>query len=277
MYKYQKNIVYKINNLINKNINLNKIFNYKTKNRKYSNKTLIKCIIDILKDGISFRSIGKYKKIKWQTIYKFYYKLIQNNVIKIIFDNIVDNYKKKILKNNIFITDTTLIPNKLGINHIGYNPQYPKHKTSKISIISDINGIPLNICCSDGCTNDSKILYNQLDDFKNSNSDLLNNNNILLGDAGYDSNKIREKLNNIKFGKLLAARNKRNIKNKYKLELIKLSPEEKKLLKKRIKIEHINAQLKQYKRISIRYDKYISNYINFVYLACINIIITAYP
>ena len=230
-----------------------------------------------MKDGISFRSICNYKKIKWQTIYKFYYKLIQNNVIKIIFDNIVDNYKKKILKNNIFITDTTLIPNKLGINHIGYNPQYPKHKTSKISIISDINGIPLNICCSDGSTNDSKILYNQLDDFKNSNSDLLNNNNILLGDAGYDSNKIREKLNNIKFGKLLAARNKRNIKNKYKLELIKLSPEEKKLLKKRIKIEHINAQLKQYKRISIRYDKYISNYINFVYLACINIIITAYP
>ncbi len=41
MYKYQKNIVYKINNLINKNNKLNKIFNYKTKNRKYSNKTLI--------------------------------------------------------------------------------------------------------------------------------------------------------------------------------------------------------------------------------------------
>ena len=230
-----------------------------------------------MKDGISFRSIGKYKKIKWQTIYKFFCKLIQNNAIKIIFDNIVNDYNKKNINNNIFITDTTLIPNKLGINDIGYNPQYPKHKSCKISIISDINGIPLNINCSAGNVNDSKILYNQLDDFKNSNSDLLNNNNILLGDAGYDSNKIREKLNNIKFGKLLAARNKRNIKNKYKLELIKLSPEEKKLLKKRIKIEHINAQLKQYKRISIRYDKYISNYINFVYLACINIIITAYP
>ena len=49
MYKYQKkNIVYKINIFINKNIKLNKIFNYKTINRKYSNKTLIKCIIDIL-------------------------------------------------------------------------------------------------------------------------------------------------------------------------------------------------------------------------------------
>ena len=277
MYKYQKNIVYKINNLINKNNKLNKIFNYKTKNRKYSNKTLIKCIIDILKDGISFRSIGKYKNIYWQTIYKFYCKLIQNNVIKIIFDNIVNDYNKKNINNNIFITDTTLIPNKLGINDVGYNPQYPKHKSCKISIISDINGIPLNINCSAGNVNDSKILYNQLDDLQNSDIYLLNNNNILLGDAGYDSNKIRDKLNTIKFGKLLAAKNKRNIKNKIKLESIKLSLEEKKILKKRIKIEHTNAHLKQYKRISIRYDKYISHYINFIYLACINIIITAYP
>ena len=195
MYKYQKNIIYKINNLINKNNKLNKIFNYKIKNRKYSNKTLIKCIINILKDGISFRSIGKYKKIKWQTIYKFFCKLIQNNAIKIIFDNIVNDYNKKNINNNIFITDTTLIPNKLGINDIGYNPQYPKHKSCKISIISDINGIPLNINCSAGNVNDSKILYNQLDDLQNTNSYLLNNNNILLGDAGYDSNKLRNKLN----------------------------------------------------------------------------------
>ena len=149
MYKYKKNIVYKINNLINKNINLNKIFNYQTKKRKYSNKILIKCIIDILKDGISFRSIGNYKEIKWQTIYKFYCKLIRYNIIKIIFD-----YKNKNTNNNIYITDTTLIQNKLGINDIGYNPQQPKHKTCK-----------------------------------NNNNNLLNNN-ILLGDVGYDSNKF---------------------------------------------------------------------------------------
>ena len=63
MHKYQKNIVYKINSLINKNIDLHKIFNYKTKKRKYSNKILIKCIVEILKSGISFRNIGKYKKM----------------------------------------------------------------------------------------------------------------------------------------------------------------------------------------------------------------------
>jgi hypothetical protein len=132
----------------------------------------------------------------------------------------------------IYITDTTLIPNKLGINDIGYNPQYPKHKSCKISIISDINGISLNISCSSGNINDSKIFNTQLDDFKNSNIDLLNNNNILLGDAGYNSNKIREKLIAIKFEKLLTAKNKRNTKNKIKLESIKSLQKDKKLLKK---------------------------------------------
>ena len=45
---------------------------------------------------------------------------------------------------NIIITDTSLIVNKLGIDNIGYNPQLPKHKTSKISLICDSKGIPLD-------------------------------------------------------------------------------------------------------------------------------------
>jgi hypothetical protein len=35
---------------------------------------------------------------------------------------------------NILLIDTTLISNKLGIDNIGYNPQHPKHKVSKVSL-----------------------------------------------------------------------------------------------------------------------------------------------
>ena len=62
-------------------------------------------------------------------------------------------------------------------------------------------------------------------------------------------------------------------KDKYKLEKLKLTDDQKKILKKRIKIEHINAQLKKYKRIAIRYDKYTSNYCLYLHLACIDIIL----
>ena len=90
-------------------------------------------------------------------------------------------------------------------------------------------------------------------------------NNILC-DAGYDSNQIRDKVISSNIGKLLTA------KNKDKLASLKLSPE-KILLKERIKIEHTNARLNQYKKLSVRYDKYSYNYNMFLHLACINLIL----
>ena len=87
----------------------------------------------------------------------------------------------------------------------------------------------------------------------------------MLGDSGYDSNIIREKLKKIKFGKLITPKNIRNCKNPEKL-----SDKDKCFLKKRIKVENFFAQLKTFKRINIRYDKSSKNYFNYVLLAAIS-------
>lgn len=281
MHKNQKKKYYLIKNIINY-INLDKnlksIFNHP--NRKYNLKLLLKYVIQLLISGLSYRSITDYtnKKIHWNTIYKFVIKLQQYNVISLTYYDTVNKYISKNLKNNknnknILLTDTTLISNKLGIDNIGYNPQNPKHKVSKVSLITDVNGIPLAANIYKGSMSDSKILDMQLDEFIIKHPKILTNNNILLGDAGYDSNKLKNKVININIGKLLTARNKRNIKDKNKLEALKLSDKEKELLKKRIKVEHINAQLKKYKRLSLRYDKYSINYNLFLHLSCIDIIL----
>ena len=278
MHKYQKrknNLIKNIIKYINSDIKLKLSFNHP--NRKYKLDILLKYTIDILHTGLSFRRIQEISrnKIHWNTIYKFFIKLQKTNIISLTYRDTVKKYTNKYLNKseNIFITDTSLIINKLGIDCIGYNPQMPKHKTSKISIISDINGIPLEANIYNGSTYDSKILDIQLDEFIKNNTNLLTNDNLLLGDAGYDSNKLRNKIINNNIGILLTARNKRNIKNKNKLDALKLSSIEKNLLKKRIKIEHTNAHLKQYKRLSIRYDKYSNNYRIFLHLACIDIIL----
>ena len=57
--------------------------------------------------------------------------------------------------------------------------------------------------------NDSKILNLQLDNISSYKED---NNNILLGDAGYDSNIIRDKLHRMRFGQLITPRNKKTVK-----------------------------------------------------------------
>ena len=45
------------------------------------------------------------------------------------------------------------------------------------------------------------------------------------------------------------------------------------ILKSRIKIEHMINIYKKFKRLNIRYDKYIDNYKSYLYLASIIIII----
>jgi len=65
-----------------------------------------------------------------------------------------------------------------------------------------------------------------------------------MADAGYDSIKLRSKLNNI-FYKSIIPFNKRNTKDKIKT----LTYEEKKLNKSRIKIENTFLFLKKYRRL----------------------------
>ena len=65
----------------------------------------------------------------------------KTNIISLTYHETVNRYTNKYFNKsskkfpNTIITDTSLIVNKLGIDNIGYNPQLPKHKTSKISLI----------------------------------------------------------------------------------------------------------------------------------------------
>ena len=54
------------------------------------------------------------------------------------------------------------------------------------------------------------------------------------------------------FGKLICHKNKRNCKNLKLLQKYKLTSNDKKLLKKRNKVEHFFARLKTFRRINIR-------------------------
>ena len=74
-------------------------------------------------------------------------------------------------------------------------------------------------------------------------------------------------------GELIAPKNKRNTKNINLKNSYKSTNKTKKLLKLRYRIEFTNNKLKQFRRIDKRYDKFGMNYLNYVYLAAIDIIL----
>ena len=270
MSKYKKTLK-NIIKFINDDSKLKLIFYNKTKNRKYKPRQLLEYVLHILKSGISYRMHSEMTNYKTNniphhaTIYKFFMKLIKYNVIQDTFKATVAQYMVK-HKVTTFITDTSLVANKNGSDNVSYNPQLAKHKSTKISVISDDKGIPLDINIYSSNMNDSKILNMHLDTFTNNVNFEKNNNNLLLADSGYDSNVIRDKLANLRFGQLLVPRNKRNTKNKNKLANYKLTPKEKNVMKNRINVEHIFQNIKAHRRVNIRYDRSSVVFLNYVLL-----------
>ena len=184
----------------------------------------------------------------------------------------VTKYLKELQKPSKFLlSDTCLISNKLGIDSISYNPQLKKHKSMKISIITNNFNVPLIVNTYESKINDALILNNQLDEFHKLFPFI--ENKIFLGDSAYDSLKLKEKISTLIKSQLLTPKNKRNIKDENKIKQIELALIDKQILKSRIYIEHTINEFKKFKRLSTRYDKYIKNYNQFLYLAALYILI----
>lgn len=257
------------NLIINNKIKFKLFFHY---NQKYTINELLTNVFIILKKGMSFREIKKYTHIHWNTIYKFFIKLSKYNMLNDMYKDTINMYlneinKMEINNNNFLYIDSSIVLNKYGIDNISINPQLKKHKSSKFSIITDDFGVPIDCNTYKSSINDAKIADMQINNIIQNHPLLCLNNKTLIGDAAYDSNKIRDKLKNNKIGVLLTSRNIRNTKNKEILNKQKPNFIEKMILNKRISVEHTINKYKQFKRINIRYDKKSNNYNTFLCMA----------
>jgi transposase len=154
-----------------------------------------------------------------------------------------------------------------------YNGTYPKHKICKVSSISYAKGITLNIGVFNGNMYYSKILENQLNECSLIDYNLdINNRQYLLSDSAYDSKKLTDKLIEKGYTNPLIYKNKRNTKDKKKLEKLKMSKEDRIIYKKRINIEHTFCGLKKNKRINVRYDKKSDMFLGFIFMGLMDIL-----
>ncbi len=241
---------------------------------KYSNKHKLQIIIYVLKTGICWSHLNNLTDDKFicnlaneSTYRKFFYNLVKMNVFKIAFHNLLGKlFMLGLLKYDLISIDSTSIINKIGLNEyvdFGYLPK--KHKSLKIHTAVDENQVPLGFEISKGSEHDinlAKPLVNKI-----SKIIKLKDKKILV-DKGYISKTLKEQL-----------------KNKYKVDFIypnrinqpKNSPTEINLLKKRVKVEHSYATLKQFKRIDHVNERKIINYSSLIYLSLILIISTKFP
>ena len=137
-------------------------------------------------------------------------------------------------------------------------------KGTKLMAVADGAGFPVAISVGSASPHEVRLVEDTLD------KRLLNEKpERLIGDRAYDSDPLDARL--AEQGIMLIAPHKRNRK--------KPATQDGRVLRRyqrRWKVERLFAWLQNYRRILVRYDRFLENYLAFVHLACIVIFIKSY-
>lgn len=243
--------------------------------RRYSFTDILKHIILVLRLNLTWRNVVKLTKSKmsYGIIYHTYTKLLKDNIINDCFNETVNMYIRENPENKLDIrmTDTSSIINKYGKENVGRNKYYNNKRVTKISLIADKLGTPLDVKIYSGNMYDSKILENHIDEKSVMNNDIdVKYRNIMLADKGYDSTQVRKILEDKGYKNSIIDYNKRNTKDQKKIK--KLTREERIIYNMRVRIEQTFMKLKRYRRVDERYDRKLNTYEGFVKMGLMKII-----
>ncbi len=241
-----------LRNIILSTKNLKETYNHTHTHSKYSLELIIDEILYFLKSGVSWRMLRS--KINYKTLYWHYNRWGAFNVFQKLFNRIKSYFKSKFMKiNKTFYIDSSIIYNKGGGNKIGRNKFYKNKRCTKISIATDSTGFPISVLFMKGNKHDNSVFTRHieaLEKFKNI---------TVVADKAYSSKRNYQLLNSKAIKHTIPPRKNMKIYRTYAYQRDDYI--------KRIKIEHIFARLKIYKRINLRYDKLLRNYRGFVLLA----------
>ena len=250
-----------LKNIILTNNKINKYYINKFPNSKYNLDDILDGILFILKTGISWRD--STSMINWNSLYFHFKRFVDNDIFKKMFLKLrkkyIDSCDEKHL--NIQIVDSSFIMNKFGKDNIARNKFFKNKNCNKISLITDINGIPLSVLVNTGNVHDLSFIDKHMKDIV-----IINKKNktshILLADKAYESKKVRNDI--INYNYTLMIPKKSNMKINY--------PFDKNIYKKRLFVEHTFQKLKIFRRIAIRYDSLLKNYKAFLFLGVSSLI-----
>ena len=256
--KHQKYRRYLLN-LICKNIKNGRI-------HKLSITHKLNVIEYVLRKGIPWTSLNKssiYKTKGDESTYrKFFYKLCQTDIFKKAMNNFIITIPKQ-----VYIDTTTILNKSCRKTDVDYCSKDKKHKGVKISTYCDSNRFVYLPVISKANIHDIKLLEPTLD--------INVKPKCLVGDKGYISSAIKEKLKNNGTELIYPYRNynkstklSKDGQKKHRNTYSRNTDDDRAKLKKRYLIENMFASLKQFRRLSYVYERNIQYFKGFVYLAC---------
>lgn len=200
----------------------------------------------VLRTGCQWRELAS-NLVSPKTIHNYFRRWSEAGIFKTAYQKILA-YVRRQKPDLYYAVDSTLIKNIGGRNCLGGNHADRGRNASKISVIVNNNGIPLNIKIFPGNRHDSILFRSTIE-----NSLVrLTHRLPVHADKAYDNRPCRKVLQDNHLNDAIL---KKRVYNSPILQ------------KNRLVVEHFFAWLKMYRRLILRYDHKVSNYLAFVYLA----------
>lgn len=230
----------------------------------YSISHYLRALLFILKTSCSYRDVleifDDVPNGHHSTIHKKFQAWAQAGVFLGIFDKLLQIYSRDQLDHlevlDVFV-DSTHIRNKNGSDLISFGHKDHGKLGNTISTAVDSNRFPLYFRVDSADYNDAQLIDPILEDLDK--SEYLPPELNVIGDKGYIK-KLKKRVEKRKIN-LVTPRRKNEKRRNTKKEVKKM--------KGRHVVENVFASLKQYKRISNRYEKKSENYFSYLLLAMI--------
>jgi putative transposase len=203
----------------------------------------------------------------FHAVYKRFRRWKELGAFEKIWIHVVNEYSDQQLINDVnwfktLFIDSTMIKNVGGCDELGKNPSDRGRLATKMSIICDVDEIPIS--CSFYPANKNDILTVEESVEKIACRIKWDGRivNTIAGDKAYVSRTISQKLRNHNI-RLISPPKKRSPRV--------LSNSDKTILKSRCKIEHVFCRLDKFRRIHCRHEKNLNSYaaLNFLAMAII--------
>ena len=188
----------------------------------------------------------------WKTIYHYFSLWSKHNLFNHAYDDLLRVYRKIKPKSNILIVDTSFVKNVFGHDCTGPSPFDRGRNSTKVSTITDHNGIPLVFTFHRGNRNDSRTLFHSLSKCK-----FVSPSNQLYADKIYDSSHCKDVISHFHLQNCVSKNNYTTSKRNNRIIIV---------------VEHTYSLLDKYRRIILRYDSHIHSFKSFHYLASLHLL-----
>jgi transposase len=222
-------------------------------------KVVLSAIIYLLSTGIQWKALPRCFGVSPSTVHARFTAWIELDVFRRTWEKCLEtlNNRGRIAWTWVSM-DGAMTKSPLGGEKTGANPTDRSKIGTKRSMMTDKKGIPIGIAVSGANRHDSKLLVETLDSMPVSPPSGKKRKRNLCLDKAYDSEEIRKLVAKRKFVDHIKRRG----------EEIKEKRRNPKFKARRWVVERTHSWLNRFRRLIIRWEKKIDNYLSFVYLAC---------